>query len=154
LRKKSKPSSQPWRPRSDPPRFRHSPPSRICRRLVRREGNAMNCPKCDADIGDIGDSYEPDDRSGGICGGWYCDACELALREHEVPREPVAVMGDVETMSAREFRRLELRSPNYRHSPAQRTILFWVRRTLCRLTAQSQNPPRLRRLSRRTNGRN
>jgi hypothetical protein len=56
----------------------------------------MNCPKCDANIGD---SYEPDDRSGGICGG-----CELALREHEVPREPVAVMGDVKTMSAREFR--------------------------------------------------
>jgi hypothetical protein len=59
----------------------------------------MNCPKCDADIGD---SYEPDDRSGGICGGWYCDACDLAIREHELPRKPVA--GDVETMSAREFR--------------------------------------------------
>jgi hypothetical protein len=59
----------------------------------------MNCPKCDADIGD---SYEPDDRSGGICGGWYCDACDLAIGEHEVPREPMA--GDVETMSAREFR--------------------------------------------------
>jgi hypothetical protein len=58
----------------------------------------MNCPKCDADIGD---SYESDDRSGGICGGWYCDACEFAIREH-VPREPIA--GDVEIMLAREFR--------------------------------------------------
>jgi hypothetical protein len=64
-------------------------------------GNAMNCRKCGANIGD---SYEPEDRSGGICGGWYCDACDLGLREHEVPREPVAVVGDVETMSAREFR--------------------------------------------------
>jgi hypothetical protein len=51
----------------------------------------MNCPKCNADIGN---SYEPDDRSGGIRGGWYCDACELAIGEQEVPREPVA--GDVE----------------------------------------------------------
>jgi hypothetical protein len=62
-------------------------------------GNAMNCPKCDADIGD---SYESDDHSVGICGGWYCDACELAIREHEVPREPMA--GDVEIISAGEFR--------------------------------------------------
>jgi hypothetical protein len=61
--------------------------------------NTMICSKCD---GNIGDSYEPDDRSVGICGGWYCDACELAIREHEVPRKPVA--GDVETMSSREFR--------------------------------------------------
>jgi hypothetical protein len=59
----------------------------------------MICPKCDADIGD---SYEPDDRSGGICGGWYCDACDLGIREHEVPREPMAA--DVEIVSAREFR--------------------------------------------------
>lgn len=59
----------------------------------------MNCPKCDADIGD---SYEPDDCSGGIRGGWYCDACDHAIGEHEVPREPRA--HDAETMSAREFR--------------------------------------------------
>lgn len=59
----------------------------------------MNCPKCDADIGD---SYEPDDWSVGICGGWYCDACDLAIGEHEVQREPME--GDVEIMSAREFR--------------------------------------------------
>src|SRR5665213_2069332 len=65
--------------------------------LVRREGNAMNCPKCDADIGD---SYEPDDRS--IGGGWYCDACEFAIREHEVPREPMAA--DAEIISAHESR--------------------------------------------------
>jgi len=43
----------------------------------------MNCPKCDADISD---SYEPDDWSVGICGGWYCDACDLAVGEHEVDR--------------------------------------------------------------------
>jgi hypothetical protein len=57
----------------------------------------MNCRKCGASIGD---SYEPEDRSGGICGGWYCDACELGIRE--VPREPLA--GDLETISARESR--------------------------------------------------
>jgi hypothetical protein len=66
-------------------------------RAIRPVQNAMNCPRCDADIGG---SYE--DRSVGSCGGWYCDACELAIREHEVPREPMA--DDVEMMSAREFR--------------------------------------------------
>ena len=45
-----------------------------------------NCPKCDADISD---SYEPDDRSVGIVGGWYCDACDLGVGEHEVSREPL-----------------------------------------------------------------
>ena len=50
----------------------------------------MNCPKCDADIGD---SYEPDDWSCGIVGGWYCDACDLAVGEDDVPREPMD--GDV-----------------------------------------------------------
>lgn len=59
----------------------------------------MNCPKCDADIGD---SYEPEDWSCGIGGGWYCDTCDLAIGEHEVQREPME--GDVEIMSAREFR--------------------------------------------------
>ena len=46
----------------------------------------MHCPKCDVDISD---SYEPDDPSVGICGGWYCDACDLAIGEHEVEREPL-----------------------------------------------------------------
>jgi len=59
----------------------------------------MNCPKCDADISD---SYEPDDHSCGIVGGWYCDACDLPIGEHEVAREPME--GDVEIISARELR--------------------------------------------------
>lgn len=59
----------------------------------------MNCPKCDVDISD---SYEPDDHSVGICGGWYCDACDLASGEHEVQLEPLE--GDVPIMTAREFR--------------------------------------------------
>ena len=58
----------------------------------------MNCPKCDADIGE---TYEPDDPSVGICGGWYCDACDLAIGEHEVEREPME--GDVPIMTAKEF---------------------------------------------------
>ena len=59
----------------------------------------MNCPKCDADISD---TYEPDDPSVGICGGWYCDACDLGIGEHEYPREPME--GDVPIMTAKEFR--------------------------------------------------
>lgn len=46
----------------------------------------MNCPKCDADISE---SYEPDDPSVGINGGWYCDACDLPIGEWEVAREPL-----------------------------------------------------------------
>ena len=34
----------------------------------------MNCPKCGVDISD---TYEPDDYSCGIVGGWYCEACDL-----------------------------------------------------------------------------
>src|SRR5436190_1410827 len=58
----------------------------------------MKCPKCDADIGE---TYEPDDPSVGVCGGWYCDACDLAIGEHEVHREPME--GDVPIMTAKEF---------------------------------------------------
>lgn len=45
----------------------------------------MHCPKCDADISD---SYEPDDPSVGIYGGYFCDACDLAVGEEDYePRE-------------------------------------------------------------------
>lgn len=50
----------------------------------------VNCPKCDADISD---SYEPDDWSVGIVGGWYCDECDIPVGEEEVGREPLE--GDV-----------------------------------------------------------
>lgn len=51
----------------------------------------MNCPKCDADIGD---SYEPDDWSVGIVGGYYCDACDLAVGEDDYePREDDVSIG-------------------------------------------------------------
>ena len=50
----------------------------------------MECPKCGADVTD---TYEPDDHSVGIVGGWYCDACDLGIGEHEYPREPME--GDV-----------------------------------------------------------
>lgn len=59
----------------------------------------MNCPKCDADISD---TYEPTDYSCGINAGWYCDACDLGIGEHEYPREPME--DDVPIMSAKEFR--------------------------------------------------
>lgn len=42
----------------------------------------IHCPKCDADISD---TYEPSDPSVGILtGGWFCDACEYAVADHEV----------------------------------------------------------------------
>lgn len=60
---------------------------------------SMNCPKCDADISD---TYEPDDPSVGIGGGWYCNACDHAIAEWESPHEPLA--DDVPIMTAAEFR--------------------------------------------------
>jgi hypothetical protein len=57
-----------------------------------------HCPKCDADVGD---TYERADPSVGIMsGGWYCDACDLAVAEHEVEREPLP--GDVPISFTRE----------------------------------------------------
>lgn len=60
------------------------------------------CPKCGADISD---SYEPDDWSVGIVGGYYCDACDLAVGEDDyqpmeddvavgpAPRDPAKPIG-------------------------------------------------------------
>lgn len=56
----------------------------------------MNCPKCNADISD---TYEPSDFSVGINAGWYCDACDLGIGEHEYPREP---MGDDVSIPSRD----------------------------------------------------
>jgi hypothetical protein len=58
----------------------------------------MNCPKCDADVTE---TYEPDDHSVGIIGGWYCDACDLGISEGDYPREPME--GDVPIKSFREL---------------------------------------------------
>lgn len=33
----------------------------------------MRCPKCDADISG---SFEEDDSSCGIIGGWFCETCD------------------------------------------------------------------------------
>lgn len=41
----------------------------------------VNCPKCEADVSE---TYEPDDWSCGVVGGYYCDACDLGIAEHEV----------------------------------------------------------------------
>ena len=56
-----------------------------------------NCPKCGADIGD---TYEPDDWSVGIVGGYFCDACNLGVGDEGY--EPME--GDVPIMTAKEFR--------------------------------------------------
>lgn len=50
----------------------------------------VNCPKCEADISD---SYEPDDPSVGIVGGYYCDACDLGVADDGADRAPLE--GDV-----------------------------------------------------------
>lgn len=42
----------------------------------------MNCPKCDADISDTHEGADPD--TGVMSGGWYCDACDLAIADWEV----------------------------------------------------------------------
>lgn len=60
--------------------------------------STIECPKCGADISD---SYEPDDFSVGIVGGWYCHACDLGVGE-EAHREPFE--DDVPIMTAKEFR--------------------------------------------------
>jgi hypothetical protein len=58
----------------------------------------VECPKCKADISD---TYEGADPSVGImCGGWYCDACDHAIGEHEVGREHFP--DDVQISFARE----------------------------------------------------
>jgi hypothetical protein len=36
----------------------------------------FECPKCGVDISD---SYEQDDPSVGIVGGWYCEACDIGF---------------------------------------------------------------------------
>lgn len=58
----------------------------------------MNCPKCD---GDISDSYQEDDPSVGIVGGWYCEACDHPVSSWEVDR---GHDDDVPIMTAKEFR--------------------------------------------------
>ena len=44
----------------------------------------IHCPKCDADVTD---TFEAADYSVGINAGWYCEACDLGIAEHEVGRE-------------------------------------------------------------------
>ena len=50
-----------------------------------------NCPKCAADVSD---SYEPDDWSVGIVGGWHCDACALGIAEdYPEPKDDDVTIG-------------------------------------------------------------
>jgi hypothetical protein len=53
------------------------------------------CPKCGVDIGDSYQGAEPDV---GIGGGWYCDACDLAVGDEDGPEphdDDVQVFGTV-----------------------------------------------------------
>lgn len=42
---------------------------------------SKNCPKCDADVGDTYEGYDP--SVGIMSGGWYCEACDLAIPDDE-----------------------------------------------------------------------
>lgn len=41
---------------------------------------AQRCPKCDVDISE---SYEQDDPDTGIVAGWFCEACDLPVRDDD-----------------------------------------------------------------------
>jgi len=41
------------------------------------------CPKCDADISDTYESYDPD--VGIMSGGWFCDACNAFFPDEDEP---------------------------------------------------------------------
>ncbi len=56
------------------------------------------CPKCGAEIGD---TFEPADWSVGINAGYYCDACDLGVAEHEAG-ESEPLEGDVQISFASE----------------------------------------------------
>lgn len=60
----------------------------------------VHCPKCNADISD---SYEEDDFSVGIVGGYYCNACDCAYGFGEVsghePRDGDVVIGPLHDRS-------------------------------------------------------
>lgn len=63
----------------------------------------MNCPKCEADISESYQGAEPD--VGIMSGGYYCDACDLAVGEEDYeplpgdvlvspePRDPTKPLG-------------------------------------------------------------
>ena len=42
----------------------------------------MTCPKCDADISDTHQEYDPD--VGIMRGGWYCEACDVFVGDDEM----------------------------------------------------------------------
>jgi len=44
---------------------------------------SAECPKCGADISDT--YQEPDPDTGIMCGGWYCDKCEIAVADDDEP---------------------------------------------------------------------
>ena len=43
----------------------------------------IECPKCGIDISDTYQGAEPD--VGIMSGGWYCDACDLAVGDEDGP---------------------------------------------------------------------
>jgi len=45
----------------------------------------FECPKCGQDISD---TYEGDDPSVGIVGGWYCEACDIGFVDEDPGDDP------------------------------------------------------------------
>lgn len=60
---------------------------------------SCTCPKCEADISD---SYQEDDPSVGIHGGYYCDACDLPVEhDYEPMEDDVAIINATEARGDR-----------------------------------------------------
>ena len=52
----------------------------------------MHCPKCDADVSESYQEYDPD--VGIMSGGYYCDACDLPIdEEYEFHDDDVPLFG-------------------------------------------------------------
>jgi hypothetical protein len=51
-----------------------------------RRAREKFCPKCGEDITD---SYEPQDDSVGIVGGWVCDKCDEGFPDENDERGPI-----------------------------------------------------------------
>lgn len=57
----------------------------------------MKCPKCDTDISETYQGPEPD--VGIMLGGWFCDACDLAVSDEDGPKphdDDVTIFGSSE----------------------------------------------------------
>jgi len=41
----------------------------------------VECPKCGVDVSDSYEAYDP--SVGIMCGGWYCEKCDIVIAEED-----------------------------------------------------------------------